>query len=250
MGACEKKFHYRYIQRLEAEPTAAMSKGKLFHRAALAWWAGGDWETEIKSAGEEWISANPEADRLPDWIPDCAWLVERYVHVYAGERDQVEVIGTEVPFRLRLPDRYAWLVGSMDMVIRVAGRVWVVEIKTMGDWDRLESYAWDPQITLYHWAAGELGLAPWGILLEGARTYRWKNPRPAEESFQRRWLDRSPAQIAEALADVDSVLLRAKELARGRRPVRNVGRDCNWCEFRDPCRQELAFGPMSVEWEE
>jgi PD-(D/E)XK nuclease superfamily protein len=250
MGACEKKFSYRYLQRLPEAPTPAMAKGSLFHRGARAFWSGGDWELEVKAAGEEWIVANPTADRLPDWIPDCAWLLERYAHVYGPERSQVEVLGTEVPFRLRLPGRYAWLVGSMDMILRINGRLWVVEIKTMSDWDRLEAYCWDPQLTLYYWAATELGMAPWGILLEGARTYRWKNPRPPEESFQRRKLDRSPEHVAEALADVDATLARIRQLANGSRPLRNVGRDCNWCAYREPCRAELAFGPMTIEWEE
>jgi PD-(D/E)XK nuclease superfamily protein len=250
LGACEKKYHYRYIQRRSEEPTSAMSKGSLFHRGARAWWTGGSWEAEVKASAEEWVATNPEAMALPDWISDAGWLLERYAARYETERDQMEVVGTEVPFRLRLPGRYAWLVGSMDMVVRIAGRTWVVEIKTMSDWDRLEAYCWDPQLSLYYWAATELDMAPWGILLEGARTYRWKNPRPVEESFQRRWLDRSPDHIAEALADADAVLTRSRDLANGARPMRNVSRDCNWCPYREPCREELAFGPMTVEWEE
>jgi hypothetical protein len=250
MGACEKKFSYRYLQRLPEEPTPAMAKGSLFHRGARAWWSGGSWEAEVKSAGEEWIAANPEAMAVPDWIPDCSWLLQRYASMYEAEREAVEVVGTEIPFRLRLPGRYAWLVGSMDMVLRIGGRLWVVEIKTMADFDRLEAFTWDSQLTLYYWAAAELGMAPWGILLEAAKTYRWKNPRPVEDSFQRRWLDRSADHIAEALADADAVLTRQRALANGARPVRNIDRPCNWCPHREPCRTELAFGPMTVEWEE
>jgi hypothetical protein len=202
-----------------------------------------------------WEKHNPDAEVLPDYFHDCAWLMSRYEHVYESERasGEVEVIEQEKPFKLRLPGKYGWLIGYLDEVWKLDGRLWVVERKTMGKFDELEAFAWSPQVTLYHWAAVQLGLEPEGILLDAMRTYRWKRDErkhPPAESFQRRWLDRSPRHDEEAVLDAIAGLDRMRELRRGARPLRNVGRHCNYCPARVPCRLAACFGPEEVVWDE
>lgn len=250
LTACERKWAFRYRDQAPDSPSSAMQLGSTFHTLAGAWWQGGDWEATAKLLGEMWIRANPEAERMPKWFDDAVWLFERYIQVYGHERPDVEVVATELEFKVRLPGKYGWLVGKIDNLWRIDGKLWVTERKTMGDWDRMEAYCWDPQVTLYFWVAQQLGYEPWGICLDAARTYRWveKNLHkyPPEVSFQRRWLDRNDTHLKVAMDDMTAALVRQRQLLKGDRPIRNVSRDCGWCSFREPCMNELAFSDTGI----
>jgi PD-(D/E)XK nuclease superfamily protein len=256
LTACERQWAFKYRDKLEAPPTSAMRKGSIFHRLWRAHWEDRDWRDEARAVGEEWLAEYPDATAWPDELDDMIWLMGRYEAHYghATGANGWTVEGTEVPFRVKLPGRYGWLVGYYDMLLRdPQGRLWIVELKTMGDWERLEAYCWDPQISLYYWVAREQGLHPWGILLDAARTYRWKSERALAESFERRWLDRSETHLDMAIQEAVAGLVRAKALLRGEWPLRNVKRDCGWCPYNVPCREELTFGRFNrlpLDWEE
>lgn len=255
LTTCEKRFWWERVAKLEVEPSKAMAKGLFIHNLLGAWWAGKPWQEEAMVLVREWRDAHLQVDPTtgemghapdPEWMDDMAWLMGRYEEFYGEGRDQLTVVAIERPFKVRVPGKYAWFTGRWDMLVRdSSGRLWVVEWKSMADWDSLEQYVWAPQLSLYYWAAWadkELGEQPYGILLDAMRTYRWKNPRPLEDSFKRRWLDRSPAQLENTIAELAAGMVRARDIRRGAFPIRNVDRHCGWCPFREPCRNELAFG--------
>lgn len=255
LAFCEKLYALKKVDGHEFEPTVPMRKGSFFHDLWACWWHSGDWSEEATVLAKEWSEANPEADQLPGWMNDAAWLMNRYQQHYDFDRacEVVEVVGHEVPFKVRLPGKYGWLVGYWDALWKIDGKLWVVELKTMADFSELEAFAWSPQITLYHWAAVQMGLEPYGILLDAARTYRWKRDEakhPPAESFQRRWLDRTVEHDEEAVKDAIAGLERMRALKRGARPLRNVGRHCSSCPARVPCRMQAAFGPEVVIWDD
>lgn len=258
---CERKYWFRKVAGVEAEPTKAMRKGLFIHQLLGGWWETGSFQSAIDVFAKQWavdhMDVDDESGELgvapyPDWVGDCLWLADRYAAFYGPHREDWEIVGVEVPWQVRLPGRYAWMVGRFDMVVRDRmGRLWLVEFKSMSGWDTLEEYTWSPQVSLYYWAGQELGMEPYGVLLDALYTYRWKNPRPLEDSFQRRWLDRNPAHITAALAEAEAGMVRARELQRGAFPLRNVDRHCGWCSYREPCRNELAFGSeFPLEWTE
>jgi PD-(D/E)XK nuclease superfamily protein len=261
LTACERQWAFKYRDKLEAPPTSAMRKGSIFHRLWGAYWGAAPqinpewaWQEETREIGAEWLAEHPDATGWPTELDDMIWLFSRYVEHYGGTAEGWAVEGIEVPFRVKLPGKYGWLVGYYDMLLRdPEGRLWIVELKTMGDFERLESYCWDPQLSIYYWVAREQGLNPWGLLLDAARTYRWKADRPTAESFERRWLDRNETHLEMAVREAVAGLVRAKALLRGDYPLRNVKRDCGWCPYNVPCREELTFGRFSrlpLEWEE
>lgn len=252
---CEKRYHWSRIAKLPVEPSKAMAKGSFIHALLGAWWGGKPWQEEAMTQVQEWRDAHPYIDPMtgelghapdPEWMADMTWLMDRYDRFYAGGRDEVEVVAIERPFKVRVPSKYAWFTGRWDMLVRdQQGRLWVVEWKSMSDWDTLEQYVWAPQLSLYYWAAWAdktLGERPYGILLDALKTYHWVKDRPLEDSFRRRWLDRSPEQLDNTIAELAAGMVRARELRKGAFPLRNVDRHCGWCPFREPCRNELAFG--------
>lgn len=260
LGQCERAYAFRYRDHFDTEPSKAMAKGLFIHRLLAAWWSGKPWQREAQAQVQEWRDAHPRVDEWtgevghepePEWMADMCWLMERYAAHYVNDRQLYEVAFVEEEFKVKLPGRYGWLVGRLDMgLVDQDGRLWIVDWKSMADWDSLEAYVWAPQFSLYWHIAEQMGMEPWGVLLDALRTYRWKNPRPLQDSFRRRWLDRSPEQVAKAVDEVTASMVRGRDILRGAYPIRNVDRHCGWCPYREPCREELAFPTMSLEIEE
>jgi PD-(D/E)XK nuclease superfamily protein len=248
LASCQKRWHYKYVQQLDETPTTAMSLGHLMHLLFEAWWRGGDWQPVLQAEVDGWQLDNPGMEFVPEYMDRAAWLMERYVTVYGPERFEVEVVGVEVPFRVRLPGKYGWLVGRIDGLEIRDNHLWVVERKTGGDFSKLDTYTWDPQTSLYYWAARQLGYEPWGIMVDFTKTYRWKRgDRPPAESFERRWLDRNDKHLEMAIEEAKVGLDLARAIITERvRPLRNPDRHCQWCPYQGPCVSELAFGEFAL----
>jgi hypothetical protein len=255
LADCEWWWHARYVRGLGDRPSPAMRLGSLMGDMTAAWWEGADWEPIAMRAIKEWAAENPDAEFEPEWISKAVWLMERYVAHYGPERDDVEVLGTEVYFRLRLPGRYGYLVGSIDQLWlwRADNRVWVRENKTMSDFSKIEQHMRSHQTTFYFWAARQICRErgwpePWGILLDCERTYRWKrDEHPPADSFERRWFDRNDEHLDNAILEAGKGLTRAKMLINEvMTPMRNINDHCGWCPYSNECNAELGFGDLVV----
>ena len=295
LAQCEKKYSYKYLLRQKSGQTPAMWKGSLVHDVVGPWW---DSERDIHEILDEQLAAAGADTPLDQAIvDDTRWLLDRYQRVYWEDRanKSLRVIGQELKFQQQLPKMAAdvVLVGYVDqLVLDRRGGLWLVERKTMNDWQRLELLPADRQIDLYIWLARSCGLPVQGVLFDAIRTYRWKaekptlreiedelvaglhggnwalatkgalrieakrlqelHPgveRPAEESVELRWVDRTDEQINETLDEVSSALSRRAQLAFGAKPVRNIGRHCHQCPFKNECWDSLAF-PNDIDIEE
>ncbi len=248
LAACQWKWHARYVRGLPDRPGPAALLGTLLGELTSTWWEGEDWEPLAMAAVKAWEAENPDAEFSPEWIGKAIWLMERYVLHYADERDSVKVLGTEVPFKLRLPGRYGWLVGRIDQLWEIDGKVYVRENKSMADWSKIDQHMRSHQTTLYYWAAQQLGYEPWGILLDCQRTYRWKrDEHPPADSFERRWFDRHDEQLANAIVECGKGLTLAKMLINGTlQPLRNISDHCGWCAYSNECNAELGFSDLVV----
>jgi len=248
LADCQWKWDARYVKGLPDRPGPAALLGTLMGELTSVWWEGGDWEPLAIKTVKNWEAENPDAEYSPEWIGKAIWLMERYCAHYADERHTVKVIGTEVPFKIRLPGRYGWLVGRIDNLFDIDGKVWVREQKTMNDWSKIDRHERSHQTTFYFWAAQQLGYQPWGILLDCIRTYRWKrDERPPSESFDRRWFDRNDEHLANAINEAGKGLTLAKMLINGQlEPLRNINDHCGWCEYSNECVAELGFNDLVV----
>lgn len=262
LTSCERAWAFKYRDKLPDTPGPSQLRGTLLHRLQAEWWEYGDWPALAEEQGQLWIAENPEASSLPDWFTTAVWLMERYERHYHLERpegdvrDEWEVLSVEIRDRVRLPGKYGWLVFVLDLVHRhrETGKLWVRDWKSSGKKNAMDDfYTWSPQVSLYFWAAQQLKLEPWGLIIDFAYSYRWKADRPTSETFELRWLDRGPEQLEQAVLEAMAGMDRARSILRGARPLRSVRDHCSWCPYRDPCRMELAFGPeysLDVEEEE
>lgn len=270
LAICEMKWAYRYRDRTESEPTLAMRKGTAVHELAGTWWTGDDEALRGRLLEVE-QSLDPET-----WA-DTQWLFDRYTRHYGRARNggAIRVIDTEHKLLRPIPGTDVQMVTYVDAIVKTTTGLWVVERKTMKDWQRLELLEVDPQITIELWQARTAGWPVQGVMYDAIRTYRWKPEKPTQkylmetegltreqakeqielhpgierpdaESFQLLYPDRSSDEVDEALADIRSAVRRRAVLGAGERPIRNLGQACNTCPFKAQCWDEAAFGAEVV----
>ena len=226
-ASCEQKWWNRYIDKQADEPSAAMSRGTDLHEAIDQWWRGTPWER----SDDETVN----------------WLMVRYNEHYGPMRDEVEVLQSELELRAPLANGRE-LLGYVDGLYSWKGMTWLVERKSMKDWSRLAMLDADLQISLYAWLARENGIQFDGLIYDAIKTFHWKQPRPASESFDFVLLDRTDDQMDAAAEWADNTY---KRMTSTRTPVKNFGTfTCRGCNFVDKCREELAWGTQTIEIEE
>lgn len=248
LAGCQWRWYARYVRDLPQKPSTALQLGTLMHELCGLWWQGTDWEPHLMSVVRAWQAENPDAEFVPEYMDRAAWLMNRYVENYSHERDSVKVIATELYFKVRLPNRYGYLVGQIDNLWEIDGHLWLVERKTGSDFNKLDLHERSHQTTFYYWAAQQLGYEPWGIMLDFIRTYRWKrDEHPPADSFERRWLDRNTEHLNNAILEAGKGLTLAKALINGTMlPLRNFDQHCQWCDVSNQCVAELGFSDLVV----
>lgn len=129
-------------------------------------------------------------------------------------------------------------------------------------YDGIYTYHWKPELPTQKalidaeralWNEGALGGMNGKQRTEWAREAQQSHPgieRPVEESFDRRWTDRTPTQIARDMSVYHAAvthrdLLKVVDVDS---TIPNVGMACNMCGFKDRCWSHLA-GSDDIEIE-
>lgn len=196
LAGCEERWHLRYVDKVPDPPGWAQMKGTLLHAGAAAFWQGEDVYAVVDAEHETLFPATDGGQMTDDgerMYADVVWLLERYVKHYAADRESVKVVATELELRAKLPGTTVTVLAYIDQLWEIHGKLWLVERKSMGKWDRLDILSVDPQLTLYDWMLRENGYEPHGICFDAIKTYRWKPEKPTQAQL-----------IEEAVADSDS----------------------------------------------
>lgn len=73
--------------------------------------------------------------------------------------------------------------------------------------------------------------------------------RPVDDSFEYRWLHRTPAQVDGALRWARGAIARRNDLLfpgdEWTTPLRNIGNECHGCAFADDCWEALSFPALA-----
>ncbi len=226
LSQCEKKWKLTYDneEKQEKRPTPAMELGSEMHRLLGIWWGHGaplGWDKTENDTAE--------------------WLMDRYNEHYMAQAAPLAMLQVEVPFAVKLPWG-SYLFGYFDGIVydHEKDEFWIAEFKTMGNWSKLEQLQVDKQVTMYIWAANQLGMNVKGVMYDAIRTYKWTGKNAADhapaESFERLFVERTEEQIQECLDELESAASVRVDLRYNLRvPIRNVGQGCSWCSCMPEC---------------
>lgn len=191
LATCEQKWYENYVLRNEGPPSLAMRFGTVIHKAVEGWWGcdngtlAPDWATEwvYTAAGDEQVELPDEGPRSYD---DAAWLFHRYTDVYQawkhegwhrweGCDGELSLHGTVRGISVRVtPD---------DFLVDPAGKLVLVERKTMASWQRLDLVDVTPQESIQVWAALGEGIEVDRVLFDAIKSYRWALVVPTQKEL-------------------------------------------------------------------
>lgn len=225
MRQCGLKHQLFYGERWtkEAPDTDPRSVGTVWHRIMerhykaikfhqdLARKEHGRWSKFDRIAAREMalLGANDVLDSVSDDdIRDTLdWMYRGHLEYY-GLDDRWEIVATEfsaevelpgppgfdTPFRFRLKIR-------IDLIVREAGRVWIIDFKSCKNLPNNLDLQFDDQFGLYHWGMGALGYNVFGTVHAAARKTRLvgdatgKKITPFEERFRRSPMSRGKQEL-------------------------------------------------------
>ena len=183
---CRRLWDYQYKQGLQ-HPTDRIDArwiGKGVHFALAEYYRGNDWKTyldgwfEIKI--EEHVQQTPLTADTSAKIEEIKTLVNAMLkgyELYAEEKDDFEVIGTEIALSVPIPGTDGgFLAGTIDMIVRRHGKLWVFDHKTFASFADPVSLELDDQMTAYLW----LVWRTYGEMPAGAVYNQLRKKIPAE----------------------------------------------------------------------
>jgi hypothetical protein len=215
LARCEKAWQYSYTgEREDSTASKAMQLGTDTHARWGTWLMDG--------------TTGPDDDST------AAWLIQRYALMYPAHRNPIKCIDVEVPVAAKLPGG-PYFFGFADALLSYKRKLWVGELKTTQTLSNAEYLAQQAQTKLYVWAFRQMGVPVAGAMLDVIRSFKpVKKELPLSESFERRWLPYTDAELVPAVAEAMSAVLIRKQLVT-RTPLRNVGSSCSWCFHNAAC---------------
>lgn len=187
-----------------------------------------------------------------------AWMYKGYVDHW-GIDPQWEIVAVEmygsVPLEPEVADQFEPLIPGVanrdlfqfkywiDLVVRDAGRVWVVDHKSVSNFPKDLDLDLDAQFDRYTWALHQNGWDVFGQQYNMARRQRLKTKEQGlDQRHKRHMTHRSPAELDVIANDMFvSIYNRYRQQlelnARGvSAPRYTSSRHCNYlCDYTDPC---------------
>lgn len=170
------------------------------------------------------------------------WMYDGYVSKW-GLDDDWEVVNVEgkefapLPNPRGGPSRFLLKV-KMDLIIRMRGRLWMVDHKSGKDLPSEKELDLDDQFGLYTWCMRELGTPVMGSIHNAARTQRNKGPMELDARFARTMMNRTDHELnvvaQEAYQTAEKMWpVEFDELMPERTPNTDT---CRWrCSFTEAC---------------
>lgn len=276
LAECERKWWYRYLHKADTTQTEQQYRGETLHKLIGSWRVGGEdlqrMTYEIALEVNNGDMPEAEGERI-------LWLFDRYKRQWGT--DGHRVVATEYRVENPLPGTDLTVLTYVDELVQVpSGGLWAVERKSMKDWQRLNLLDVDPQVTITVWNLRQEFPSLKGVLYDAIRTHRFadnvptlaflrglvgrhtdeskktfearlkviqqeqRTEEPTESSFQRIPLTRTEQEIESAVTEMYAGATRVADLRAGRLPIRNLGRQCDWCDHKLQCWADYRFGEV------
>lgn len=169
---CPRKHYLKYVCGIRREKTErALRFGISFHKCLGWYYSGATAEQVVERLRLKYANPPSGIGDPAAWYLECEIVLRLfYGYVWRWGADGLKIVATELRFELPIinPDTGArtpsyTVAGVIDRIVRMpGGRVGVLETKTTSDAVGPDSDWWkrfrmDQQVTLYFWAARQLG---------------------------------------------------------------------------------------------
>jgi len=177
---CRRQWRYAYRDNLTSRnsPHHALWIGQGVHIALAAYYRGDDPMQSL----DQWFWSELGPDQSPEEQREAeetkllmTTMIVGYLE-FAKTTDDFEVIAVETPLSARIRGTHATLVGTLDLLVRRRGRLWVVDHKTCASFADPLALELDDQMTAYLWLVAQI----YGEVPAGAVYNQLRKKIPAE----------------------------------------------------------------------
>lgn len=234
--------HYRVIKMAQDE--AQRTEG-------TSWWEFD--HGEIKQLAREEVNdvlVGVADDEVRERID---WMYRGHVEMYDIDPDW-QLMAVEFPCEVALPGPPGFdtpfefrLKMKIDLVVKEAGRIWIVDHKSCKNLPKNVELDLDDQFGLYQWGMRQLGYNVFGLVHDAARKEQLKREMTLDERFRRTPLSRGEVELNRIALEAwqtaheryrglyENVELRRKgiDIEPQRHPQPS---QCGWkCDFTEAC---------------
>lgn len=160
---CRRRYWYSEVLQLVpvAPSIGALQIGIAVHRALAELYRRPKktQRTRAKKAlSSYWAARKRAAAKAQCWTPkyrdklaDAVELTTGMLETYLGETDDWSVVSVDQPLAAYVEEADIWLEGTLDMLVRRDGELWVVDHKTLAGFRNRDALMLDDQMTAYLW---------------------------------------------------------------------------------------------------
>lgn len=235
-------------------------------------------ETEVKPKYEEMPQTYQEM-LGSDFIEVCTKIMQQYEDIYWEDANVMKVLAVELPIECKIPGTRDKFIGVVDLIVEIAGKQYLVEHKTFKTTKMsLESTWLNQQTSLYIRRLNQMGYKIEGVIWDMIKTELPDPPRVLKDgSFGKQYskqtvhsflwagvsIDQIPSNVYEDIKDnykgyfdryvtpvepkaIEEVwedfVTTVKEIRKNKSRARTLGKDCEWCEYKELCKVSLTGG--------
>lgn len=234
---CLHKHDLEYRQRWVAPRKGrALTIGTLWHQVMERRYQTGGTFPSMDFRDLLW-QENGERDEIQDLV---AWMFDGYVAKWNQDRDW-KILAVEHVAHVWLPTprgtRSSFLFKmKIDLVVKIDGRIWLVDHKSGQNLPTEKDLALDTQFGLYTWGLRKLGKNVHGAIYNAARTQRNKAEMRLEDRFSRTLLYRTEDELENLAVEAYKTARRMYQHEEGYAERSPVPDTCGWkCSYTEPC---------------
>lgn len=238
---CPFKHRLAYKERWQQDTKSpALNKGTLWHQVLEIHHTGlkvGIPHLEIVEQVRHFLVNETTQD--PEYVDLIAWMYKGYVDFYGFDPDW-RILAVEHAAEFWLPtdrggrSRFK-LKMKLDIIVKWAGRTWIVDNKSGKDLPNEKMLEFNDQFGLYCWGLRQMGKDVHGAIHSAARTQRNKSkPQPLDERFRRTPIYRTDRELHTIAVEAYKTVRQAYQ---NQDPQRHPDEDrCGWrCDYTEPC---------------
>lgn len=236
--------------------------------------------TEIKPKYDQMPQAYQEM-LGEDFLEVCEKIMQEYDDIYYQDQGLMKVLGVELPIECKIPGTRDKFVGIIDAIVEINGKQYVVEHKTFKTTKMsLESTWLNQQTSLYIRRLNQIGYHIDGVIWDMIKTELPEPPRVLKDgSFGKQyskqtihsfiWAGVAPEQIPAStyedikdnyknyfdryITPVEPIAIEevwndfvetVKEIRKNKSHARTLGKECEWCEYKELCKVSLTGGDV------
>lgn len=241
---CPHAHDLQYKQRWQPPTVSApLEIGKLWHSALEAHYrslsAGGSNSPGALRRARTSVRHLLDASASPH-VATIEFMYGRYLDRY-GLDSQWKILGVEHELVAPLPwpghgPRFI-VKGRIDLVVREAGRLLIVDHKSHRYLPDQQEYALNDQFALYEFLLNQMGKQVFGSIYNTTcyfipKSGIWENP---DKYMERVPLYRTKEELRTVVEEAMDDLNTLYGYAPGKAPRHPNSKTCKWCAFRDPC---------------